>query len=122
MSIFYAYIHNIQDDNTARLILTFANRTVADEWWRAISTLSPAYVKRVGPQFYTHDAGRWNVLEFFTHDRFKSISGAFRGLMFITLMHDRGGRELSIIPPQEITDHISGKWQAFAASQFKVIF
>ncbi|PPR04151.1 hypothetical protein CVT24_010711 [Panaeolus cyanescens] len=111
MTVFYAYIHNINDDNTTRVLMVFANRETADEWWRAILTIpnvASAY-QRISPQFYVHDT-RCNVLEFFTNDRFRPISEAFRGRLFLTLLHDRGGREFPIIPPLSITDHVSGNW------------
>ncbi|KAF9042894.1 hypothetical protein BJ165DRAFT_1529050 [Panaeolus papilionaceus] len=110
MSLFYAYIHNIRDDNTLRLIMVFATRGIADQWWRAISSsVHAGFFQRISPQFYTHD-DRCSVYEFFTHERFKPMSEKFRGKMFFTWIDDRTGRGLPIIPPQVITDHISGNW------------
>jgi len=96
------------------MVIVFASRAVADEWWRAISTGSNTIlsnnIQRIAPQFYTHDPNQCNIFNFFTDYRFTSISNQFRGRMFFALDNDRGGRGISIIPPQEITDHISGNW------------
>ncbi|KAF9072271.1 hypothetical protein BDP27DRAFT_1361122 [Rhodocollybia butyracea] len=105
--VFYAYIHNIRDDNTARVVITFASRAVADEWWRSISGIG-YNIKRITPQFYTHDTDRANVLYFFVDAPFKSIAEQFRGRMFLTLQNDRGGRGIDIIPPRSVGDYVSG--------------
>ncbi|KAF9038145.1 hypothetical protein BJ165DRAFT_1501037 [Panaeolus papilionaceus] len=111
MTVFYAYIHNILDDNTWRMLMVFSSRSVADEWWRAISESDNATsFQRINAQFYTHNPNVRNMYEFFYSPYFKDINGAFRGKLFLTLLADRGGRDLSIIPNQEYTDHISGNW------------
>jgi hypothetical protein len=131
MAVFYAYVHNVSppcsrprpnhpdrkiyqadDDNTWRLVLIFGDRTIADEWWRAMSTLpfTSEGVKRIAPQFYTHDVSKCNLYEFFSNRNFKPVSDKFRGKMFTVLENDKSGRGISIIPPQDVTDHISGNW------------
>ncbi|KAF9052071.1 hypothetical protein BJ165DRAFT_1365769 [Panaeolus papilionaceus] len=111
MTVFYAYIHNILDDNKCRVIMVFPNRSVADEWWRAISGSDCApHFQRLNSQFYSRNPEERNILGFFTNERFKSISGPFRGKMFMTLLDDRSGRNLPIIPNQECVDHCSGNW------------
>ncbi|EAU81063.2 hypothetical protein CC1G_10354 [Coprinopsis cinerea okayama7 len=112
---FYAYCHNVQDDNTWRLGLVFANRSTADEWWRAISEATSSIpitksITRVTPQYYTHDIRVWNMYNFFVDGNIKSISDKFRGRLFITLEYDRSGRGVSVFPPLHIVDHVSGNW------------
>ncbi|EAU81031.1 hypothetical protein CC1G_10150 [Coprinopsis cinerea okayama7 len=114
-SPFYAHIHNVQDDNTWRFTLIFANRATADEWWRAISeapanTSIAKSITRVTPQYYTHDVNIWNIWNFFADGNIKSISERFRGRLFIVLENDRGGRGITVIPPVPIVDHVSGNW------------
>ena len=90
--------------------MAFASREVADEWWRTISTLPSPYlshVQRFSPHFYTYNPDGINI-----PDKFFEWPGArpFLNKMFFTLLKDRGGRHLSVVPPVELTDHISGKW------------
>ncbi|KAH6916074.1 hypothetical protein BKA70DRAFT_1092326 [Coprinopsis sp. MPI-PUGE-AT-0042] len=109
---FYAYIHYPTDDNVWRMTMLFANRTTADEWWRAVSesTVITNDIRRITPQYYTHDAAKFNVFNFFVDARIKSISDNFRGRLFLQLENDRGGRGISIIPSQTICDHVNGNW------------
>jgi len=97
-----------------RMVIIFATRSIADEWWRAVSTsdipILKGNIKRVTPQFYTHDTGQWNVYEFFTEQRIHQIAERFRGKMFLVLENDRPGRGITIIPTQSIVDHASGDW------------
>jgi len=62
-------------------------------------------VKRVSPQFYTHDYGVAGIAETITDAR---VARSFLGKVFFTLLNDKDSRILSIIPEQNITDHISG--------------
>ncbi|KAF8970201.1 hypothetical protein BDZ97DRAFT_130909 [Flammula alnicola] len=118
---FYAYIHYIADDATWRIVIIFASRAVADEWWRAVSTTSidilKDNIKRVTPQFYTHNANQWNFYNFFGDYRLKEISDKFRGKMFLVLENDRVGRGITIIPTQPIVDRASGDWFATVRSK-----
>jgi hypothetical protein len=105
----------VNDDNTWRMVLVFSNRETADEWWRAVSETSNSHmfkgsITRVTPQFYTHNVMLWNVFHFFTDHKVASVSSKFRGKLFISLEHDRGGRGITIIPTQSIVDHASGDW------------
>jgi len=110
--VFYAYTHNRRDDNTYRIVIIFSSREVADEWWRAVSTSEITqlkdYFQRITPQFYNHDQYQWNFLDFFTDLRVKTVSDLFRGKMFMVLENDRGGRGITIVPPQCIVDYTSG--------------
>ncbi|KAF9072269.1 hypothetical protein BDP27DRAFT_1261671 [Rhodocollybia butyracea] len=107
--VFYAYVHNIRNDDDWRVVITFASRAVSDEWWRAISGIG-YNIKRITPQFYTHDPSRANVQNFFIDAPFKSIAEQFRGRMFTTGQKNRGGTGMDMIPPRSICDHISGNW------------
>ncbi|KDQ60343.1 hypothetical protein JAAARDRAFT_191732 [Jaapia argillacea MUCL 33604] len=95
MSPFYVYVQNVADDNTWRFLLTFASQDVCDEWWRVIST---------PPSPWASSMTRINP-----HD-FVASSRAFVGRFFWTLLNDKGGRDLSIIPQTYATDNISGNW------------
>jgi len=94
--------------------MIFASSDTADEWWRAVSTSTITVlvdnIKRITPQFYTHDVDLWNVNAFFTDSRLTSISDLFRGKMFFCLENDRGGRGISIIPTQVLVSSTSGNW------------
>jgi len=105
--VFYAYVHNIRDEGTWRVIIAFESRAVSDEWWRAASSIGYG-IGRVNSQFYTHDPTRANVLYFFVDVPFRTIAEQFRGRMFTSLQNDRGGRTIDIIPAQSVSDHISG--------------
>ncbi|KAJ7758470.1 hypothetical protein DFH07DRAFT_940254 [Mycena maculata] len=111
---FYAYIHDISKEGYWRMVIVFASRAVADEWWRAMSTSTVNFLKnniqRITPQYYTHDTARWNFYQFFSDRLVKHISDKFRGKMFIVLEHDQNGRGITIIPLQSIVDHASGDW------------
>ncbi|KZP22937.1 hypothetical protein FIBSPDRAFT_738288, partial [Athelia psychrophila] len=103
-------VSQIFDEATFRLLAIFASPAVADEWWRAVSTSPHArFIKRVAPQFYAHDATQCNLSGFFEMPEFKPIAEMFRGRMLFTQLND-GLLGITIIPPQEVTDHISGGW------------
>ena len=107
------------------MVLIFASRTTADDWWRAVSTSSIALlgdIQRITPQFYTHRTGRWNVMDFFTDSRVASVSAQFRGKLFLVLENDRGGRGISIIPTQVIVDHTSGDWWVFSLNRMRLLW
>jgi len=111
---FYAYIHNIQKDDEWRIVIIFASRSIADEWWREISTakinLLQNNIQRITPQFYTHNVNQWNFFHFFTENKIKDISEKFRGKMFLSLQNNRGDKGFTIIPAQSVVDHASGDW------------
>lgn len=110
----YDYRYQVAKDHTWRMVIVFASRLVADEWWRAISTSTVDFLKnnlqRVTPQFYTHNTQRWNFYHFFSDYRVRHISNQFRGKMFLVLENDVYGRGISIIPTQTIVDHANGDW------------
>ena len=106
------------------MILIFASRTTADDWWRAVSTSNITLLKdiqRITPQFYTHNTGKWNVTHFFTDSRVASVSAQFRGKLFLVLDNDRGGRGITIIPTQVIVDHASGDWWVFSLNRVRLL-
>ncbi|KAH6909982.1 hypothetical protein BKA70DRAFT_1472509 [Coprinopsis sp. MPI-PUGE-AT-0042] len=94
---FHAYIHYPTDDNVWRMTMIFANRATADEWWRAVSESTEVTndIRRITPQYYTHDAAKFNVFNFFVDGRIKTMSDPFRGRLFLQLENDRGGRGLA---------------------------
>ena len=104
----------IAGDVQWRMVIIFATRAIADEWWRAVSTSSNPLLKgnitRVTPQFYTHDTRQWNVYNFFTASQVQEVAEPFRGKLFLVLENDRSGRGITIIPMQSIVDHASGDW------------
>ncbi|KAG1870815.1 hypothetical protein F4604DRAFT_850752 [Suillus subluteus] len=110
--VFYAYVKRSTDDWSARYVITFASRAVADEWWRAVSTCDntnfTSNIHRVSPQFYTHDPNNGaNAANSLTT---KGVATDFLNKVFFLLMDDLNGRQLSIIPsPSYFVDHISGQ-------------
>ncbi|KAG0692607.1 hypothetical protein DFH29DRAFT_882235 [Suillus ampliporus] len=106
--VYYAYIKNIRDDSSWRYVAVFASRAVADEWWRTISSSGTKYadsVKRITPQFFTHDMGQANAAD---STQANQVASAFIGKIIFTLMYDKGGRVLSVIPSPDFADHVSG--------------
>lgn len=108
------YFYKISDDWSYRYLITFASREVADLWYRTV-TDSVAKgntrfqsVKRVTPQFYTHNPGEGNVPDTITD---ANVALSLRGNVFFTLINDRDGRILSMNPVINYTDYASGnKW------------
>jgi len=109
--LFYAYAKNINDDSYWRYLIVFANRDVADTWYRAVidsvaqGYLKFAAVKRTAPQFYTHDGEVGPIMDTVNDSR---VALALRGQVFFTLLHRRDERILSVIPVLNYTDHING--------------
>ena len=68
-----------------------------------------ANIKRTSPQFYTQSVALGNVVDAFIRGDFAPPK-LFLTRMFFTLLNDRDGRILSVAPPIDFTDHISGKW------------
>ncbi|TFK52887.1 hypothetical protein OE88DRAFT_1733875 [Heliocybe sulcata] len=105
MGLFYAYVKNSKDDATYRYMITFATRETADDWWRALcETRWARHVARITPEFYTHSVGEFNV----SASVHKGYLPQFQDRVFFTLLHDLGGRQMSPLPKQDITDHVSG--------------
>ncbi|KAG2036187.1 hypothetical protein BDR03DRAFT_960415 [Suillus americanus] len=108
--VFYAYVKHSADNWSARYVVTFASRAVADEWWRAVSTTTVVKfsesIRRVNAQFYTHHTGQANAADSLTTN---GVATQFLNKMFFTLIDDLGGRHLTTIPsPDHFVDHISG--------------
>ena len=71
----------------------------------ATTTPFPASVKRVTPQFYTHNPATANIS---TSIRNNQVASQFLGQVFFTLLNDRDGRILSIIPKQYVKNNVNG--------------
>jgi hypothetical protein len=60
------------------MIIIFARREIADEWWRVVSPSQISQLKgniqRITPQFYNHHTAQWNVMNFFTDPILKPSS------------------------------------------------
>ncbi|KAH7923167.1 hypothetical protein BV22DRAFT_1036625, partial [Leucogyrophana mollusca] len=109
--LFYAYAKNANDDVTWRYLIVFASRAVADEWWRAVSESSNTWfsssIKRITPQLYTHNRVS-DDLDICQSITTQDVAPGFLNKVFFTLLNDRDGGVTSIIPSQDITDHVSG--------------
>ncbi|KAG8994105.1 hypothetical protein FRB94_010101 [Tulasnella sp. JGI-2019a] len=109
--VFYAYAKTIRDDWSARYLITFATRDVADAWFRAVTDSQAAgyktfeNVKRMSPQFFTHSGGPGDIRETINDHK---VASAFHGRVFFTLLNDRDGRIISVAPVLNYTDHTSG--------------
>ena len=91
--------------------MVFPSRSVADEWWRAVSTSTntqySSSIKRVTPHFFTHNPAIANAAYSIVD---ATVARQFLGRIIFTLLLDRDGRALSTIPSQpDVTDHISGR-------------
>jgi len=106
--LFYAYAKNINDDWSARYLITFATRDVADAWYRAVTdSVAKGYmrfagVQRVASQFYTHDE---HITDTITDAQ---VALHLRGQIFFTLLNDKNDRIFSIIPVLNYDDRRSG--------------
>ncbi|KAG8863560.1 hypothetical protein FRB96_008300 [Tulasnella sp. 330] len=109
--VFYAYAKHINDDWSGRYLITFANRDVADTWYRAITdSVARGYqkfaaIRRISPQWYTHDRVTGSVYETITDPK---VASTLLGRVFFTLLHDRDGRIISTVPVVNSVDHING--------------
>ncbi|KAG2106561.1 uncharacterized protein F5147DRAFT_653806 [Suillus discolor] len=109
--VFYAYVKHLTNNRTSRYVITFANRAVADEWWRAVSTSTTGFangIQRVDAQFYTHETHLAHTPDSLTT---AGVATQFLGKVFFTLLNDlnMNHRGLNIIPPLDhFVDHISG--------------
>lgn len=103
--VYYAYIDDII--GSSRFIAVFASRAVADEWWRAVSSSANTKysdsVRRVAPQFFTHDGTKANAAASITDAQ---VASSFCGKVFF--IHQPSGCGLSIIPNLDFVDHVSG--------------
>ena len=105
-------IAQAEDDWSARFLITFASRAVADEWWRAITnSIQRGYTRfnqivRHSAQFYSHNG---QILDTITDKEVTRASDThFLNTVFFTLLDDRSGRHISPAPVLNYTDHRSG--------------
>jgi hypothetical protein len=71
----------------------------------ATGTPYPSSVKRVEYQFFTHNPGVANIALSITDPK---VASDYLGKVFFTLLNDRDGRILSIIPEQHMSETDSG--------------
>ncbi|KAI0038636.1 hypothetical protein FA95DRAFT_1193653 [Auriscalpium vulgare] len=105
MSLFYAVVKE-----TAAIrcyLVCFASRSVADEWWRAVSPRT-VEMKRITPQFYAY-AGNDSLSSFMTPNPWLEPDpireSIFHG-MIVKRLDDQS--KLPTLPILKFTDHISG--------------
>ncbi|KAF9517998.1 hypothetical protein BS47DRAFT_1290216 [Hydnum rufescens UP504] len=111
--LFYAYAKQLTENWDGRYLIIFADRATADEWWRAVyDSVASGYqrfreVKRVSPQFYTHDpASGGNIMQTINDQR---CARRFVHRVIFSSLYDMVGRVYGVIPPLNYTDHISGR-------------
>ncbi|KAH8091685.1 hypothetical protein BXZ70DRAFT_476266 [Cristinia sonorae] len=110
--IFYAYARHTTTDWAWRYLITFESRTVADEWWRAVTdSVEGGYqrfkgVSRLSAQWYTHDPNDGgNIMDTVNDDR---CAAKFKTKVMFTLLYDRDGRIFSAAEGSDYTDYKSG--------------
>ncbi|KAH8091680.1 hypothetical protein BXZ70DRAFT_909736 [Cristinia sonorae] len=110
--IFYAYARHTTTDWAWRYLITFESRTVADEWWRAVTdSVEGGYqrfkgVSRVSAQWYTHDPNDGgNIMDTVNDDR---CAAKFKTKVMFTLINDRDGRIFSTAEGSDYADYRSG--------------
>ncbi|KAG8990397.1 hypothetical protein FRB94_013422 [Tulasnella sp. JGI-2019a] len=111
--LFYAFAKSILDDAYWRFLITFATRDVADSWFRAVEdSVHAGYtkyadVKRVSPQWYTHNPNVGRIDETILDPK---VAAAFSGKIFFTVLANREEREktMVILPILNYADHING--------------
>ncbi|KAF8881365.1 hypothetical protein BD779DRAFT_1445590, partial [Infundibulicybe gibba] len=101
----------LKDNNTARFLITFATRDIADRWWRAVSESVAAgntkyrEIQRISPQFYIHNPDVGDISDTIRDDpRAKEFSNS----VFFNKNEDQGGRVQSVCPVINTTERISG--------------
>ncbi|KAG2135088.1 hypothetical protein DEU56DRAFT_397251 [Suillus clintonianus] len=105
--VYYAYIKQSTTDWSYRYLAAFSSRAVADEWWRVLST-STKYgntMKRITPQFFTHDVGKANAA---SSTAAGDVAADFMNKVIFTLLYDKGDHIWSVMPTSDFTDHVSG--------------
>ncbi|KAG9006029.1 hypothetical protein FRB93_009130 [Tulasnella sp. JGI-2019a] len=109
--LLYAYAKVFNTDWSGRFMITFATRDVADTWFRLVTdSVAAGYkkfagVKRVSPQFFTHDDAEGNIYDTIVDPM---VAPSLLGLVFFTLLNDKGERVFNSIPVLNYTDHING--------------
>jgi len=92
-------------------IIMFRNMDVADEWWRTVSIDSQfCDIERTSPCYYTHiHTARPNECSAYSIN--ESIASTNIGAVILHAVDHGPDGSLSrrtTIPPQDVTDHISG--------------
>lgn len=104
----------MSEETTWRYLIVFATRSVADEWWRVVSTTTNTQVagsiQRITPQFYTHDPNKIVVANTILAGQ---VAAQFSTKMFFVLQTNRDAAvPFEVIPPlpADIADNLSGNW------------
>ncbi|KAI0768886.1 hypothetical protein BC629DRAFT_1702978, partial [Irpex lacteus] len=102
------------EEATYRYLIVFATRSVADEWWRVVSTTTSTPVagtiKRITPQHYTHEPGKFNIIQTITPN---NVAAQFSTQIVFVLQSNRdAAAPFEVIPPvpRDFADHLSGNW------------
>lgn len=96
-----------------RYLINFANRDVADQFWRAIQKAVAEKVPqwdsigRITPQLYTHNPALKNIIQSVLDP--KVAPHLFDKIFFQLLASRDGVSSVGTIPSQAITDHITGR-------------
>lgn len=105
--------NNVSYPADFRYLINFANRDVADQFWRAIQKAVadkvPQWdsVARVTPQLYTHNPAVKNIIQSVLDP--KVAPDLFDKIFFQLLASRDGVSNVGTIPIQGIPDHISGR-------------
>ncbi|KAI0768895.1 hypothetical protein BC629DRAFT_804150 [Irpex lacteus] len=112
--VYYAYAKHATNEVTYRYLIVFATRSVADEWWRVVSTTTSTPVagtiKRITPQLYTHDPGKFNIIQTIAQN---NVAAQLSTQIVFVLQSNRDAAvPFEIIPPvpRDFADHLSGNW------------
>lgn len=105
--------NNVSYPADYRYLITFANRDIADQFWRAIQKAVadkvPQWdsVARVTPQLYTHNPALKNIIQSVLDP--KVAPNLFDKIFFQLLTSRDAVASVGTIPTQAITDHINGR-------------
>ncbi|KAG8868312.1 hypothetical protein FRB97_002493 [Tulasnella sp. 331] len=114
-------LFQLKNDWGGRYLITFANRDVADTWYRAVTdSVSQGYrrfagVQRISLQWYTHDPE--NIWETVNDPK---VAFNLRDKVFFTLLNDKNCRVLSTIPVLNYADHVNGARQMLLITVFYI--
>lgn len=105
--------NNVSYPADYRYLINFANRDIADQFWRAIQKAvaekAPQWdsVARVTPQLYTHNPALKNIIQSVLDP--KVAPHLFDKIFFQLLTSRDAVASVGTIPAQVITDHINGR-------------
>lgn len=105
--------NNVSYPADFRYVINFANRDIADQFWRAIQkavadkVANWDTVARVTPQLYTHNPALKNIIQSVLET--KVASHLFDKIFFQLLTSRDTVAGVGTIPTQVITDHINGR-------------